>query len=268
MVRAEIIAIGSELPLGGVADTNSLYLAEELLKVGIQVRYKTVVGDDTKDIEAALQHAAGRADVVITTGGLGPTQDDLTRKAVARVTGRRLVLHDETLQRITQRLAARHRRMTSEQATQALIPKGAQVIPNPVGTAPGFFLRFKHEGKTERALVCLPGVALEVKHIFSEGGSALLAAFVGAAARGTLLRRLRTFGLVESELDARLRDLYAAERNAILGLQAGGYGVDISITVQGRNPDSTEAVMGRMERAVRDRVGDFLYAAEDQAMED
>src|SRR5437879_6977424 len=224
MVRAEIIAIGSELLLGGVADTNSLYLAEELLKVGIQVRYKTVVGDDTKDIEAALQHAVGRADVVITTGGLGPTQDDLTRKAVARMTGRRLVLHDETLQRITQRLTARRRRMTSEQATQALVPKGAQVIPNPVGTAPGFFLRFKHEDKAERALMCLPGVAMEVKHIFSEGGSALLAGFVGAAGRGTLLRRrLRTFGLVESELDARLRDLYTAERNAVLGLQAGVY---------------------------------------------
>src|SRR5437870_5400427 len=89
MVRAEIVAIGSELVLGGVADTNSLYLAEELLKLGIEVRYKTVVGDDSKDMEAALQHALGRADVVITTGGLGQTEDDLTRKVVARVTGRR-----------------------------------------------------------------------------------------------------------------------------------------------------------------------------------
>src|SRR5207245_10079663 len=99
--------------------------------------------------------------------------------------------------------------------------------------------------------------------------NAVLAAFVGAAARATLLvHRLGTFGLVESELDARLRDLYTAERNAVLGLQAGVYGVDISITVQGRNPDSAEAAMGRMERAVRDLVGDFLYAAEDQTMED
>src|SRR2546425_9887364 len=131
MVRAEIIAIGSELLLGGVADTNSLYLAEELLKVGIQVRYKTVVGDDTKDIEAALQHALGRADVVITTGGLGPTQGDLTRKAVARMTGRRLVLHDETLQRITPRPAARRRPITSGPATHAPGPRGAPGIPKP-----------------------------------------------------------------------------------------------------------------------------------------
>jgi len=268
MARAEIIAIGSELVLGGVADTNSLYLAEELLKLGIEVRYKTVVSDDLKDIEAALQHALGRADVVITTGGLGPTGDDLTRKVVARVTGRRLVLHDETLHRITQRLTGRRRSMTAEQATQALIPRGAKVIPNPVGTAPGFFLRFKDEGKVERALMCLPGVAMEVRHIFPEGGSAMLEAFVGTAARGTLLRRrLRTFGLVESEMDARLRDLYTAERNAIIGLQAGVYGVDISLTVRGRPPDSPEAVMRRMERAIRDRVEDYLYAVGDQTME-
>src|SRR6266568_615646 len=188
MVRAEIVAIGSELVLGGVADTNSLYLAEELLKLGIEVRYKTVVGDDSKDMEAALQHALGRADVVITTGGLGPTEDDLTRNVVARGTGRRLVVHDETLHRITQQLESRR-------------------------------------------------------------------------------RRLRTFGLGESEMDARLRDLYTAERNAVLGLQAGIYGVDVSLTVRGRDPDSAEAVMRRMERAVRDRVGDYLYGAGDQTME-
>lgn len=268
-VRAEIIAIGSELLLGGVADTNSLFLADELLKIGIEVRFKTVIGDDPKDIEAALQYAFGRAEVVLTTGGLGPTEDDLTRKIIARVTGRRLSLHDGTLRAITQRLVARQRRVTAEQSSQALIPSRAQVIPNAVGTAPGFFLRHKDERhKDERALLCLPGPSTEMKHIFHDGGSALLEAFVGKAARGTLIRRrLRTFGLAESELDTRVKDLYQAERHAVLGLQAGAYGVDLSITVQGRHPESAESVAKRLERQVRDRVGEYLYAAGTQTME-
>jgi nicotinamide-nucleotide amidase len=267
MVRAEVIAIGSELLLGGVADTNSLFLADELLTIGIEVRYKTVVGDDPKDIEAALLHAFGRADVVVTTGGLGPTEDDLTRKIVARVTGRRLVLHDQTLRAITHRLTVRKRPVTAEQTTQALIPSRAQVIPNPVGTAPGFFLQQKIK-EQERALLCLPGVSLEVQHIVQEGGSVLLEAFAGKAARGTLIRRrLRTFGLVESEIDARLKGLCQGEKHAVLGLQAGTYGVDISITVQGRHPESAESVAKRLERAVRDRVGEHLYAAGNQTME-
>ena len=269
MVRAEIIAIGSELLLGGVAETNSLYLADELLKVGIEVRSKTAVGDDPKDIEEALLHAMGRARLVVTTGGLGPTQDDLTRKIVARVTGRRLVLHDETLAQITQRLAARHRSITAEQTTQALIPMRAAVIPNPVGTAPGFFLHHKNEReKDERALMCLPGPPSEITRMFPEGGAALLEPLAGKAGRGNLVRRrLRTFGLFESEIDTRLKDLYVADRHAEIGLQAGDWGVDVSITVRGRDPETAESILRRVERAVRERIGDHLYAAGSQTME-
>src|SRR5438309_9813097 len=114
MVDAEIVAIGSELLLGGAADANSLFLADELLKLGIEVRYKTVVGDLPKDIEAVLLHAFERARIVITTGGLGPTEDDLTRKVVARVTGRRLVLHNDALAAITHRLRSEERRVGKE----------------------------------------------------------------------------------------------------------------------------------------------------------
>ena len=150
--------------------------------------------------------------------------------------------------------------MTPDQSSQALIPSRARVIPNPVGTAPGFSLRYKDDRhKEDHVLMCLPGPSTEVQHIFSEGGAALLEAFVGKAARGALIRRrLRTFGLVESEIDGRLRDLYAAERHAVLGLQAGVYGVDISITVQGRHPESAESVVKRLERQARDRVGEYL----------
>jgi nicotinamide-nucleotide amidase len=260
---AEIIAIGSELLLAGAAETNSLYLADELLKIGIEVRYKTVVGDQPKDIEGALRVALGRAHLVVTTGGLGPTRDDVTRKAVARVTGRRLVLHDETLQAITERLTARHRSVTAEQATQALVPMRAHVIPNPVGTAPGFFLT-----RNERALLCLPGVPSEIARMVPEGVLSLLEPIAGEGARGTVLhRRLRTFGLMESEVDARLKDLDLAGPSVEIGLQAGDWGVDVLLTVRGRHAESAEAVLKRMERSVRDRLGDHLYAAGHQSME-
>ena len=262
-VEAEILAIGSELLLGGAADTNSLFLAAELLKFGIEVRYKTVIGDTPKDIEEALLHALDRAHLVITTGGLGPTQDDLTRKVVARVTGRQLVLHDAALTAISQRLAARGRSLTAEQTTQALIPHRAQILHNPVGIAPGFFLL-----KDDRGLMCLPGVPSEMKRMFSEEGGTCIELLAGTAIRGSLLRRrLRTFGLTESEVDGRLRDLYEAEPNAVLGLQAGEAGVDVSITIKARHAESAQSTMKRVERSVRHRLGPSLYAVGSQTME-
>ena len=263
MVEAEIIAIGSELLLGGAADTNSLFLADELLKLGIEVRYKTVVGDTPKDIEEVLLHAFERARVVVTTGGLGPTQDDLTRKVVARVTSRQLVLHDAALAAMTQRLAARGRAVTAEQTTQALIPRHAQILQNSVGIAPGFFLL-----RDDRGLMCLPGVPSEMRRMFLEGAAVCLEPLVGTAMHGSLLRRrLRTFGLTESDVDGRLRDLYGAERNVVLGLQAGESGVDVSITVKARHAESAQSTMKRVERSVRERIGHALYAVGSQTLE-
>jgi nicotinamide-nucleotide amidase len=263
MSQAEIIAIGSELLLGGTADTNSIFLADELLKVGIEVRHKCVVGDNPKDIEEALRHALSRAHLVITTGGLGPTEDDLTRKVVARVTGRQLVLHDGALAAITERLAARQRVVTPEQTTQALIPLRAEVLANPVGTAPGFFLM-----KEDRGLMCLPGVPSEIAQMFAEGCGACLEPLASQTGRGSLVRRrLRTFGLAESDVDARLKDLYNLEPQAVVGLQAGEDGVDVSITVRARHADSAQATLKRVERAVRDRLGAYVYAAGGQTME-
>lgn len=263
MLQAEIIAIGSELLLGGVADTNSLFLADELLKLGIEVRYKTVVADNPKDIEHALVHAFGRAGVVITTGGLGPTQDDLTRKIVARVTGRQLVLHERALATITQQLAARRRRLTAEQTTQALIPLRAHIIPNSLGTAPGFFLT-----KEDSALLCFPGVPSELQRMFREHGLNYLEPLAGKARPGVLVRRrLRSFGVPESEVDAALKDLGQSEPTAVIGLQAGEAGVDVSITVKARHAESAQATVKRVERMIRERLGPAVYAAGAQTME-
>ncbi len=140
---AETIAIGSELLLGGRMDTNSLFIADRLAACGVELRYKTIVGDDLSDIVAVLKTAARRARVVIITGGLGPTVDDLTREAVAQATGHRLGRRKAALDEMTGRLAAWGRTPTKAQFRQAMIPAGAAILSNPVGTAPGFALNWK-----------------------------------------------------------------------------------------------------------------------------
>ena len=163
-MRAEIIATGTELLAGGVLDTNSVFLSEELLSLGIETAFKTVVGDDEKDMEDAFQKAMERADVVILSGGIGPTEDDITRKVLAKIIKKRLVLNEDALKAIHAKLAGRGKDVLAANDRQALIPSGARLLVNPVGIAPGFFL---HEGETFIAV--LPGVPRELVAMFERG---------------------------------------------------------------------------------------------------
>ena len=138
-MRAEIIATGTELLSGGVLDTNSVFLSEELMSLGIETAFKTVVGDDEKDMEEAFRRAMDRADVVIITGGIGPTEDDITRKVMAKIVKKRLVLNEDALKAIHAKLAGRGKEVLAANDRQALIPAGARLLQNPVGIAPGFF---------------------------------------------------------------------------------------------------------------------------------
>src|SRR5262247_224362 len=161
MIRAEIIAIGSELLTPYRSDTNSLWLTERLNSVGIEVQIKTIVGDNEAILEESVRDALRRSDVIISTGGLGPTEDDVTRKVFARVLGRQLMLDYDVLAQIRERFASRGAQMTPNNERQALIPQGAKVLPNPNGTAPG--VKLEHEGKL---VVLLPGPPRENKPMF------------------------------------------------------------------------------------------------------
>jgi nicotinamide-nucleotide amidase len=152
MLTAEIIAIGSELLTPERADTNSLWLTEKLNRIGIEVKLKTIVGDDDARLEEAIKDALRRSRVVITTGGLGPTEDDITRKIAARALGRRLVLNEAVLEDIRAKFMRWGRKMPEINARQAMILEGAEVLANPNGSAPGMYL--EHEG---RAVVCCRG---------------------------------------------------------------------------------------------------------------
>ncbi len=258
-MRAEIIATGSELLSGGVVETNSIFLAEELLLIGIETAFKTVVGDNERDIEAALRQALQRAEVILITGGIGPTEDDVTRKVLAKVTKRRLILSEDALSAIKGRLAGREYASTNDR--QALVPVGSRLLLNPVGTAPGFFLE---EGG--RLIAVLPGVSQEMEAMFSEGLRPVLAERFG----GKLFIRkrvLRTFGMPESAVNEALSAVVKKKR-PVIGLTAKETGVDVRIVSSEPNQEAAEALIEKTESEIRERLKDAVYGVDSQTMEE
>ncbi|WP_447972644.1 competence/damage-inducible protein A [Nitrospira sp. Kam-Ns4a] len=264
MKRGAVIAVGAELLVGGRAETNSLFLARRLAAAGIEVRVKLVVGDDAADIADAVRQAARRADVVVLTGGLGPTRDDCTREGVARATGRPLRRRAEALAGLRERLASWGRPTTPVQERQARLPAGAEVLPNPTGLAPGFALRWRGA-----LIVALPGVPSEVERMWEEAvAPRLLAARPRRGRAGALAdiahRVLHTFGLPEAELDCRLHALRRGLRTVRLGLLASPLGVDVVLTAL---PPRGASRLDRLARAVRRKVGDALFGEGEETME-
>ena len=261
MKRGEIIAVGSELLIGGRLDTNSVFLSERLGALGIEVRFKSVVGDSEDDIVAALTTAACRAEVVILTGGLGPTSDDCTRHAVARAVGRPLRRRAEAFAGMAARLAAWGRTPTVAQFKQTLIPSGADVLANPVGSAPGFSLQWNGS-----FIAVLPGVPREAEAMF-EGAVVPHLVENGTRDDTRIERRLlHTFGLFESDIDRQLNDLMKMHRSIQLGLLASPLGVTISLTARG--VPSRAILLDRLVQAVKQRLHRHLYAEGDETMED
>ena len=259
-MRAEIIATGTELLSGGVPETNTLFLSEEILLVGLETAFKTVVGDDEKDMEEALRRAMDRADVVIVTGGIGPTEDDITRKVIAKIVKRRLVLNEDAFKAIHARLSGR-REYASANDRQALIPAGARLLQNPVGSAPGFFL---DEGNTFIAV--LPGVPKEMTTMFKEGLRPVLAERFGGKA--FIKRRiLRTCGMSESAVNQVIQDIMKCEAPAV-GLTAKETGVDIRIVSREPDAERAQSLVDTTETAIRKRLGDVVYGVEGLSMEE
>ena len=265
LLTAETIAIGSELLIGGRSDGNSLSIAEMLGRLGIAVRFKSVVGDDKSDIASVVKTAASRAGVVILTGGLGPTVDDCTREAIAKETGSRLAVRKEALEAMTARLAQWGRIPNAGQRKQGLIPSGASVISNPVGSAPGFWLKWKGS-----LLISLPGVPREMDAMMKESVVPLLAARLRQLKQAPPpITRLvfHTFGLAEADVDARLQGLLTRQTKIDLGLLAAPLGVLVSLT--GKPGHSiNDKVMQALASGVRSRLGEWLFGEGQETMED
>jgi competence/damage-inducible protein CinA-like protein len=262
---AETIAVGSELLLGGRTDSNSLLITEELSRLGIEVRFKSVVGDDQADIVNVLKTAVGRAKVIVMTGGLGPTVDDCTREAIAQAAGRRLAKRKEAFDGMQARLAQWGRKPNKGQLRQALIPSGATVLPNPVGSAPGFWLSWK--GAT---LIALPGVPSEMTAMMRESVIPLLSSQLAKSRVGLrpITRLLfHTFGLPEADVDAQLKGLISKGAPLDLGLLASPTGVLVSLTTNSRT-HVKEEVLVSLAQNVRTRLGEWLFGEGQESMEE
>jgi nicotinamide-nucleotide amidase len=262
-MNAEIVTSGTELLLGEIVDTNSTYIARALRDAGVNLYYKTSVGDNVERMALVLQQSLRRSDVVIVTGGLGPTVDDVTREAAAQATGRALVLYPECLAQIEAIFARWGRQVGDNNRRQAYLPAGAIPIANPVGTAPGFIVETEHG-----TIIALPGVPREMEHLMQSVVLPYLRQRAGDDRVVIKARVLRTVALGESWIDERI-DAQMRSSNPTVGL-AAHYGiVDIRITARAASEAAADAMIADMERQVRGQIGDEgIFGTNDDKLEE
>ena len=261
-MKAEILTIGDELLRGEIVDSNKTFLAERLLTVDVESRYQISVCDDPKDMTDCFRNAVARADIVIVSGGLGPTRDDLTAQVLAQTFGREMCLDDASLETIQAFFQSVGREMAPNNAKQAYFPAKAEVLPNPLGTAPGFMI------EEQGALVfCLPGVPRELYRMMDEEvlpRIALRAAgqhqtrFVSAAL-------LSTFGIGESSLDADLKDVAVGE-DVSLGFRTAFPDNHLRPIAFGKSPEEADRKLDALVREIRERLGPVLYGQDGEDM--
>jgi nicotinamide-nucleotide amidase len=260
-MNAEIVTIGTELLLGAIVDTNAAYIARQLRTVGMNLYYKTSVGDNEARCAQVISNALDRADVVITTGGLGPTVDDITREAVAEATNRPLEFSQKLLEQIQARFDRWGAEMTANNRRQAYIPQGALPITNPVGSAPCFIV------ETDRGVVIsLPGVPREMEYLLQHE----VLPFLGRRFRlGSIIktRILRTAAMGESRIDAALGELLTGT-NPTIGLAAHPGQTDVRITAKAESTELADRLIAPVEAEVRRRLGSAVYGSGSETVEE
>jgi competence/damage-inducible protein CinA-like protein len=259
-MRAEIVTTGTELLLGQIDDTNATYLARQLRNMGIDVFFRTTVGDNELRIAHVLEQALDRADVVVTTGGLGPTVDDVTREAVARATGRSLVLYPDLLAQIQSFFASFGSKMSDNNRRQAYLPEDCIPIENPVGTAPAFIVE-----DDKGAIITLPGVPREMRYLMEHAVVPYLEKKMGQR-QVMVTRVLRTVGVGESRVDHAIADLETST-NPTVGLSAHPGQTDVRIVAKAATIPEAEALVAGFEETIRRRLGAAIYATGDATLE-
>jgi nicotinamide-nucleotide amidase len=259
-MNAEIIAIGSELLTPSRVDTNSLYLTEQLNSIGIEVELKTVVGDNEHRLEQLLKEAVKRSELVIATGGLGPTEDDVTKKVVSRVIKKQLVLEQRILERIKARFRNRGLEMSANNARQAFVLDGSKILENPVGTAPGLWIEY--EGCH---ILLLPGPPRELKVVFEEACMPRLTELSGGIRLFTQV--FKATGLTESKLDEMIAPIYTPYKNPATTILAGAGEIQVHLTGKGKSEEEAKKVVTEVADRIEFTLGDFIFSRGEENLE-
>ncbi len=259
MKKASIISIGNELLSGQTVDTNAAYLSGELLSIGIPVVSSYAVGDDMDAIVRAFNLASTDADIVLATGGLGPTDDDLTRQGFAKFLGTELQLKTDLLDRIQNFFAKRNLQMSEKNRIQAYIPAGAKALANPLGTAPGIMAEAK--GKL---LIALPGVPSEMKRMFAESVLPELQRFAGTQA--VVVRKLRCFGTGESNIAELLGPLMQRGRKPLINCTVEYGIITLHIIATAEDKNKARQMAEKDEKSLRNKLAELVYGTEEQTL--
>ena len=263
-MNAEIIAIGSELLTPFRQDTNSLFLTERLNQLGVEVVLKTIVGDSRERLVSVAKSALVRSDITIFMGGLGPTEDDLTREAVAEALGVGLQRDEDLLHKLAERFAARGYKMTPNNAQQADVIEGAIVLPNPNGSAPGQWINTKHDGR-ERTLILLPGPPFELRAMFDEQCRDRLRITLPTAFIATRVLKVAMMG--ESLVDSRVAPIYKQYKDVQTTILAGAGDVQFNLFTRADLLEAAQARVDELAGKIEDELGDALYSSQGESLE-
>lgn len=259
-MTAEILAVGTELLMGQIANTNAQFISQRLAELGISVYFHSVVGDNPVRLEETLKRALERSDIVITTGGLGPTKDDLTKEVIANTMNRKLVFHEEIFEQVREFFMRKHRVMVKNNEKQAYLPDNSLIIPNPNGTAPGCIIE---EGN--KAVIMLPGPPKEMQPMFNDTVFPYLKQKTGLV---LVSKMLKIFGIGESEMESRLIDLVEKQSNPTIAPYVSQGEVTVRVTARCADREEATKLLSPVVNEIKKRLGSFVYAEDGESLEE